>query len=55
MNLNESIIIDIQSIINKARESAVRAVDHERVIMYWHIGKRIFEEEQGGKDRAVYG
>ncbi|WP_428328010.1 PDDEXK nuclease domain-containing protein [Mucilaginibacter sp.] len=55
MNLNESIITDIQSIINKARESAVRAVDHERVIMYWHIGKRIFEEEQGGKDRAVYG
>lgn len=23
--------------------------------MYWHIGKRIFEEEQDGKDRAHYG
>jgi predicted nuclease of restriction endonuclease-like (RecB) superfamily len=23
--------------------------------MYWHIGKRIFEEEQQGKDRADYG
>jgi predicted nuclease of restriction endonuclease-like (RecB) superfamily len=23
--------------------------------MYWHIGKRIFEEEQDGKDRADYG
>ncbi len=23
--------------------------------MYWHIGKRIFEEEQQGKDRAEYG
>jgi len=55
MNLNESIITDIHSIINKARESAIRAVDHERVIMYWHIGKRIFEEEQHGRDRAVYG
>ena len=55
MNLNESIITDIQSIISKARESAVRAVDHERVLMYWSIGKRIFEEEQHGKDRAVYG
>ncbi|MGF7078811.1 PDDEXK nuclease domain-containing protein [Mucilaginibacter sp. UYCu711] len=55
MNLNESIIIDIQSIINKARESAIRAVDHERVVMYWHIGKRIFEEEQHGSERAVYG
>ena len=55
MNLEQSIITDIQSIINSARESAIRAVDRERVIMYWHIGKRIFEEEQHGKDRAVYG
>lgn len=23
--------------------------------MYWHIGKRIFDEEQDGKDRADYG
>lgn len=23
--------------------------------MYWHIGQRIFEEEQEGKDRADYG
>lgn len=23
--------------------------------MYWHIGKRIFEEEQEGKERADYG
>jgi len=55
MNLNESIITDIQSIINRARESAIRAVDHERVVMYWQIGKRIFEEEQDGRERAVYG
>src|SRR5882757_10418123 len=55
MNLEQSIITDIQSIINNARESAIRAVDRERVMMYWHIGKRIFEEEQHGKDRAVYG
>ncbi|MES2427058.1 MAG: PDDEXK nuclease domain-containing protein [Bacteroidota bacterium] len=55
MNLEQSIITDIQSIINSAKENAVRAVDHERVIMYWHIGKRIFEEEQHGADRAEYG
>jgi len=55
MKLNESIINDIRSIINRSRESAVRAVDRERVIMYWHIGKRIFEEEQHGADRAEYG
>lgn len=55
MNLEQSIITDIQSIINSAKENAVRAVDHERVIMYWHIGKRIFEEEQHGAARAEYG
>jgi predicted nuclease of restriction endonuclease-like (RecB) superfamily len=55
MNLNESIVTDIQSIINSARSNAIRSVDRERVVMYWQIGKRIFEEEQGGEDRAEYG
>ena len=36
-------------------DNAIRAVDHQRTLMYWHIGKRIFEEEQEGKDRADYG
>jgi predicted nuclease of restriction endonuclease-like (RecB) superfamily len=39
----------------QAKENAVRAVDHQRTLMYWHIGKRIFEQEQQGKDRADYG
>lgn len=52
---NESIIIDLKKIIANAREKAVRSVDHERTLMYWYIGQRIFEEEQAGKDRAVYG
>lgn len=53
---NPTIIVEeIKAIISGAREAAVRAVDHERVIMYWHIGKRIFEEEQHGADRAEYG
>ena len=30
-------------------------VDHERTLMYWRIGQRIFEEEQEGQDRAEYG
>lgn len=55
MNVNESIITDIQSIINSANDNAIRAVDHHRVLMYWQIGKRIFEEEQGGEERAGYG
>ena len=55
MQLNQSIISDIKSIITQSRDRAIRAVDHQRTLMYWHIGKRIFEEEQEGKDRADYG
>lgn len=55
MLLNEQIIADIKQIIDQARAQAVRAVDFQRVLMYWHIGKRIFEEEQQGKERADYG
>ena len=46
---------DIREIIDAARQNAVRSVDFCRVQMYWHMGKRIFEEEQQGKDRADYG
>lgn len=55
MLLNSSIIHEIKSIISQSRENAIRAVDNERTLMYWSIGKRIFEEEQQGKDRADYG
>ena len=50
-----NIIEDARTIINSARSSAVRSVDFCRVQMYWNLGKRIFEEEQQGKDRADYG
>lgn len=53
--LEKNLVSEIKSIIAQSREQAVRAVDHARVLMYWQIGKRIFEEEQSGKDRADYG
>ena len=52
---NEKFLNDIRNIINTARTQAVRSVDFCRVQMYWHMGKRIFEEEQQGKERADYG
>ncbi|KQO27927.1 hypothetical protein ASF10_23250 [Flavobacterium sp. Leaf82] len=52
---NQSLIPDIKAIIETSKERAVRAVDNERTTMYWSIGKRIFEEEQQGKERADYG
>ncbi|RDB04485.1 PDDEXK nuclease domain-containing protein [Runella aurantiaca] len=55
MLLNPYFIAEIRLIIANARENAARAVDHQRALMYWYIGQRIFEEEQQGKDRAEYG
>ncbi|MFN3641025.1 MAG: DUF1016 N-terminal domain-containing protein, partial [Flavobacterium sp.] len=55
MTLSQSLILEIKSLIAKAKEGATRSVDHHRTFMYWHIGERIFNEEQQGKDRADYG
>ena len=52
---NDKFLSDIRNIIDTARTQAVRSVDFCRVQMYWHMGKRIFEEEQQGKERADYG
>lgn len=51
----ENIVEDARQIIETARSNAVRSVDFCRVQMYWNLGKRIFEEEQQGKNRADYG
>ena len=51
----KELVKEISHIIDSARTNAVRSVDFCRVQMYWHIGRRIVEEEQGGKARAEYG
>ena len=53
--IRKSFVNDVKNIINEARATAVRSVDSCRVQMYWNIGRRIFEEEQQGKQRADYG
>lgn len=65
MKKNEAELVKIESIdtlyhdacriIENARSNAVRSVDFCRVQMYWNLGRRIFEEEQQGKERADYG
>jgi hypothetical protein len=52
--MEKAIIKNTQSTIKRLGDTATRSVDHARVLMYWHIGKRIFEEEQYGHERAVY-
>lgn len=55
MQIRQDFLAEIQHIIAASKEAAIRSVDHHRVLMYWHLGQKIFEEEQGGKDRAGYG
>ena len=51
----DALYSDVRKIIETARNNAVRSVDFCRVQMYWNLGRRIFEEEQQGKERADYG
>lgn len=51
----DGFVNEIKNIIDEARAKAVRSIDLCRVQMYWAIGKRIFEKEQQGKERADYG
>ena len=53
--MSSGILNDARRIIETARTNAIRSVDFSRVQMYWNLGRRIFEEEQQGKDRADYG
>lgn len=55
IQISKSFIDNIRLIISQAQINAVRAINHERVLMYWEIGRHIVEEEQNGKGRADYG
>ena len=52
---SSNILDDAKKIIETSRRNAVKSVDFCRVQMYWNLGRRIFEEEQKGKERADYG
>lgn len=52
---DSGLIHEIKNLIATARETAIRTVDFQRTLLYWHIGERIFNEEQRGKERADYG
>ena len=55
MELEKSFIADIRGILSTARQKAYAAINYTMVQAYWHVGKRIFEEDQQGKERAAYG
>lgn len=43
------------AILEQARTNVVRSVNSEMVLAYWHIGREIVQELQGGEERAGYG
>ena len=45
----------IKTLISNAQENAIKAVDTQRVILYWNIGQRIYVDVQKEEDRAEYG
>ncbi len=53
--INTDFLDDIKGIITKSKAQAIRSVNFYRVQMYWKLGERIFNEEQGRKSRAEYG
>jgi len=51
----DSVLGDISKVIDAARSSAARSVNCIMTAAYWFIGRRIFEFEQKGSERADYG
>lgn len=51
----DSFIADIRAIIEEGRRQAFATAGQIAILTYWHIGRRIVEEEQQGKARANYG
>ena len=55
-NITESSFVnDIKQIVEQGRRASYGAVNAVMIETYWHIGKRIVEQEQNGKERAEYG
>lgn len=52
---NTDFIDEIKRIIDEGKRLSYRAVNNIMISTYWHIGRRIVEEEQQGKERAEYG
>ena len=52
---HSNFVHDVREILRQARGKAYAAANFIMVEAYWGIGRRIVQEEQGGKNRADYG
>ena len=55
ITIYQSMITDIKQIILSGQKYAYYAANEAVVRTYWHVGKRIVEQEQNGEARAEYG
>ncbi|GHT11918.1 hypothetical protein AGMMS4956_05700 [Bacteroidia bacterium] len=46
---------EVKQIIHHGQSTAYRAINNAMLETYWHLGRRIVEQEQQGKERADYG
>jgi predicted nuclease of restriction endonuclease-like (RecB) superfamily len=51
----DAVLADVTVLLESARGAVVRSVNSIMTATYWAVGRRIFEFEQEGKDRAAYG
>jgi predicted nuclease of restriction endonuclease-like (RecB) superfamily len=51
----ETLLSDVVLLLEGARRTSARAVNHVITSTYWEIGRRIVEHEQKGSRRAEYG
>lgn len=52
---NKKFFSQIVDLLQSARKNVVRSINQAMVTTYFEIGRMIVEEEQDGKERAVYG
>jgi predicted nuclease of restriction endonuclease-like (RecB) superfamily len=50
-----ALYVQIQNVLQQARQQAKRNVNQVMVQAYWQIGQLIVQHEQGGQERASYG
>ena len=54
-NITPNLFLSVQELIENAKRSIVRNVNHTMVLTYFEIGRMIVEDEQQGKAYANYG
>src|SRR5689334_10634259 len=50
-----SVLEEVVELLEAGRRESARAVNSVMTTVYWQIGRRIVEHEQGGANRARYG